>query len=167
MKFLILLIVMLSSLFGDDFISVKSDDYFVKNRINYVNAFVNEMKGETNTSVIISKVNSFCNEFTYTSDMKMYGKSDYWATPVEFITNGGGDCEDFVVIKYEILKSLGIKDMLFATKKVNGVLHAVLLVKNSSGTVVTLDNMRNIVYSEDTTTLKISDMVKTMSKKFS
>lgn len=166
MKAFILFFIMLSSLFGDDFLSVNSDNYFVNNRVALVNDFVNKMKGETNSSVIISEVNSFCNEFTYTSDMKTYGKSDYWATPEQFIVTGGGDCEDFVVMKHAILTALGSKDMLYATKTVNGVLHAVLLVKDG-GTYKTLDNMNNNVYSEDLKSLKIYDLKKTFEKKFS
>lgn len=166
MKFIISILIMLSSLFGEDFLSVKTDNFFVNNRVALVNDFVNEMKGETNSSIIIAKVNSFCNEFTYTSDMKMYGKSDYWASPVDFVVNGGGDCEDFVVMKHAILAALGAKDMLYATKKVDGVLHAVLLVKDS-GTYKTLDNMNNNVYSEDLKSLKIYDIKKTLEKKFS
>lgn len=165
MKILILLTIMLSSIFGEDFISINSDNYFVNNRITLVNTFVNEMKEETNSSVLISKVNYFCNEFTYTSDIKLYNKSDYWASPVEFVINGGGDCEDFVVIKYEILKSLGFKDMFYATKKVNGILHAILLVKDGEKIVI-LDNMRNTLYIENLVDLKIYS-TKTIERKLS
>lgn len=166
MKLFILFFIMLSSLFGDDFLSVKTDNFFVNNRVALVNDFVSKMKGDTNSSHVIAEVNSFCNEFTYTSDMKMYGKSDYWSTPEQFVISGGGDCEDFVVMKHAILAALGAKDMLYATKTVNGVLHAVLLVKDS-GTYKTLDNMNNNVYSEDLKSLKIYDIKKTLEKKFS
>ena len=36
-----------------------------------------------------TRVNDFVNETRYIVDSKNWGKSDYWATPVEFIRNGG------------------------------------------------------------------------------
>ncbi|MGL5737807.1 MAG: transglutaminase-like cysteine peptidase, partial [Plesiomonas shigelloides] len=35
---------------------------------------------------------------------------DYWASPLEFIGAGGGDCEDFSLAKYYSLRELGIAD---------------------------------------------------------
>jgi len=46
----------------------------------------------------IEKVNRFFNQLRFVNDKKLWGKSDYWATPVEFLSMGGGDCEDFALI---------------------------------------------------------------------
>ncbi len=40
--------------------------------------------------------------------MKVYGKSDYWATPWEFLGKDRGDCEDYVISKYFALKYLRV-----------------------------------------------------------
>ncbi len=56
----------------------------------------------------MEKINSFFNDFPYESDQKIWGVSDYWATRLEFIGKGKGDCEDFVIAKYFTLKELGI-----------------------------------------------------------
>jgi len=56
------------------------------------------------------EVNRFFNQFTYKSDMALWGEEDYWATPEEFIGKNSGDCEDYVVTKYFILRSLGVPD---------------------------------------------------------
>jgi predicted transglutaminase-like cysteine proteinase len=56
----------------------------------------------------MEKVNSFFNDFPYESDQKIWGISDYWATRLEFIGKGKGDCEDFVIAKYFTLKELGV-----------------------------------------------------------
>lgn len=56
----------------------------------------------------MEKVNSFFNDFPYEPDQKIWGISDYWATRLEFIGKGRGDCEDFVIAKYFTLKELGI-----------------------------------------------------------
>lgn len=56
----------------------------------------------------LEAVNDFYNEVRYASDMKVYGKSDYWATPWEFLGKDRGDCEDYVISKYFALKYLGV-----------------------------------------------------------
>ncbi|MBT8439296.1 MAG: transglutaminase-like cysteine peptidase, partial [Gammaproteobacteria bacterium] len=56
------------------------------------------------------EVNRFFNQFNYKDDIKLWGEEDYWATPEEFIGKNGGDCEDYVVAKYFVLRSLGVED---------------------------------------------------------
>jgi len=34
--------------------------------------------------------------------------TDYWATPAESVASNGGDCEDFSIAKYFLLKELGV-----------------------------------------------------------
>lgn len=36
----------------------------------------------------------------YVEDLVLWGKSDYWATPVETLTKQQGDCEDIAIAKY-------------------------------------------------------------------
>lgn len=59
---------------------------------------------------ILSRVNIFFNRLRFIDDIKLWGKEDYWATPLEFIGVGGGDCEDFSLAKYFTLRELGISD---------------------------------------------------------
>lgn len=56
----------------------------------------------------INLVNTWVNYLKYQSDTKLYGVSDYWATLYEFVGKGAGDCEDYTIAKYYILKSLGV-----------------------------------------------------------
>lgn len=58
----------------------------------------------------LENVNSFFNQLQFIDDMTHWKKSDYWATPVEFLSTGGGDCEDFSLAKYFTLKALGIAE---------------------------------------------------------
>ncbi len=58
--------------------------------------------------VQLEKVNSFFNQFYYESDLQSRGVEDYWKSPDEFIADGGGDCEDYAIIKYFTLITLGI-----------------------------------------------------------
>ncbi|HRE31431.1 MAG TPA: transglutaminase-like cysteine peptidase [Candidatus Berkiella sp.] len=55
-------------------------------------------------------VNQFFNLLEYRSDISQWGSEDYWATPLEFLIAGGGDCEDFTVAKYFTLLELGVPD---------------------------------------------------------
>lgn len=58
----------------------------------------------------LEEVNIFFNRLEFVSDQKHWGKEDFWATPVEFLASGGGDCEDFSIAKYFTLRELGVAD---------------------------------------------------------
>ena len=57
----------------------------------------------------LDAVNKFFNEVRYSSDIKVYHKKDYWATPWEFLGKDRGDCEDYVISKYFALLYLKIE----------------------------------------------------------
>ena len=56
----------------------------------------------------LSEVNNFFNRQKFVDDIVHWNKEDYWATPIEFIATGGGDCEDFSIAKYFSLRALGV-----------------------------------------------------------
>lgn len=57
----------------------------------------------------LNMVNAFFNrQMLFEDDMVVWGQDDYWATPLEFMGRGAGDCEDFVIAKYITLQMLGI-----------------------------------------------------------
>ncbi|ARV75346.1 transglutaminase-like cysteine peptidase [Vibrio campbellii] len=58
----------------------------------------------------LSDVNNFFNQLYFVDDINLWGKKDYWATPLEFIGSNAGDCEDFTIAKYFSLLELGIPD---------------------------------------------------------
>lgn len=58
----------------------------------------------------LTLVNDFMNQTTFIDDIKHWGKEDYWATPTEFLSTNGGDCEDFSIAKYFTLRTLGVPD---------------------------------------------------------
>jgi predicted transglutaminase-like cysteine proteinase len=53
-------------------------------------------------------VNDFFNGARFVSDAILWNKNDYWATPLEFLANDAGDCEDFSIAKYFTLKEMGL-----------------------------------------------------------
>lgn len=56
----------------------------------------------------LQKVNAFFNELEFINDSEHWGKTDYWATPLQTLTSNGGDCEDFSIAKYFTLIEMGI-----------------------------------------------------------
>jgi predicted transglutaminase-like cysteine proteinase len=55
-------------------------------------------------------VNDFMNRTAFKSDAEHWGKEDYWASPIEFLSTNAGDCEDFSIAKYFTLRALGVPD---------------------------------------------------------
>lgn len=58
----------------------------------------------------LRRVNRFFNQLAFIDDAIHWHKKDYWATPVEFLASGGGDCEDFALAKYFTLKFMGVSE---------------------------------------------------------
>lgn len=57
----------------------------------------------------LKRVNDFFNRhIEFDDDLAVWGQADYWATPLDTIGKGRGDCEDFSIAKYYSLKALGI-----------------------------------------------------------
>lgn len=55
-------------------------------------------------------VNDFMHETPYYCDPVLWCREDFWATPIEFLANDGGDCEDYSIAKYFTLRALGVAD---------------------------------------------------------
>lgn len=91
----------------------------------------------------IREVNRFVNRWTYRTDLDVYGRSDFWATPLQFFARSG-DCEDYAIAKYESLRRLGFPAdrlrlvVLEDTRR--GLAHAVLVVY-AGADVLILDNL--------------------------
>jgi len=69
---------------------------------------VEESAGLSDTDKL-NRVNTFFNRrILYKTDMEVYKLEDYWATPLEFMGHGAGDCEDFAIAKYTTLRLLGV-----------------------------------------------------------
>lgn len=79
----------------------------------------------------LDRINTEVNRVAYVSDMENYGVENYRATPEEFYANGG-DCEDYVYAKRELLRGAGVADdriqYIIATEKRTGTQHFMLMV---------------------------------------
>ncbi len=94
-------------------------------------------------------VNRFFNRWPYRLDMEIYGVSDYWATPEEFMRYSG-DCEDYSIAKYFALRQLGYPleqlRIVVLHDSIRNIGHAVLAVYREDDAYI-LDNMSNQVLS--------------------
>lgn len=71
-------------------------------------------------------VNEFWNRaVVQTDDSMLWGQADYWATPLETLGKGAGDCEDYVVGKYFSLLRLGVPEerlrLIYVRARMGGV----------------------------------------------
>lgn len=91
----------------------------------------------------VRAVHRFANAWPYRSDKEVFGRSDYWASPLEFFAHAG-DCEDFAIAKYVSLRRLGFAPELLRIvvleDTVRRLAHAVLTVR-LGGKVLVLDNL--------------------------
>jgi predicted transglutaminase-like cysteine proteinase len=57
----------------------------------------------------LAVVNDFFNKrVAFKDDMEVWGQIDYWATPLEMLDKGAGDCEDYAIGKYMSLQAAGV-----------------------------------------------------------
>jgi len=95
----------------------------------------------------LEKVNSFFNEtIMFVNDIDLYGVKDYWATPIEFLSRGAGDCEDYSIAKFFTLKALGIDEgklkITYVKALQYNIAHMVLsYYSEPGGEPVILDNL--------------------------
>ncbi len=97
----------------------------------------------------LRRVNAFFNRtIRYGEDADVWKQADYWASPLETLEKGRGDCEDFALAKYFTLRLLGIPEdslrLVYATQSKTGQAHMVLGYWADAGTEpVLLDNLEN------------------------
>ncbi len=95
----------------------------------------------------IRAVNEFFNRWPYKEDDEIYGRSEYWAAPGEFMARSG-DCEDFAIAKYFALRQLGFDTdnmrIVILMDEIRGIGHAVLAMYETDGIIV-LDSLSNMI----------------------
>ncbi|WP_442107879.1 transglutaminase-like cysteine peptidase [Pseudomonas sp. NUPR-001] len=95
----------------------------------------------------LQRVNDFFNRtIRYGEDIDVWKQSDYWASPMQTVEKGMGDCEDFALAKFFTLQLLGIADsqlrMVYATQTATQQAHMVLgYWANEQAEPVLLDNL--------------------------
>ena len=95
----------------------------------------------------MTAINTLVNQRMYADDRRNYGRSDYWASPSEFLKHGG-DCEDYAILKFASLLALGVNDQdmrLVVGRLTNGTPHAFLATHIGDQEYI-LDNRQSQVY---------------------
>lgn len=97
----------------------------------------------------LQRVNAWVNtNIAHQSDRAATGKADSWADARSTLRSKNGDCEDFAILKMQMLASLGYsrEDMTLTLARdlVRGADHAVLIVREG-GQYWMLDNATNTV----------------------
>ena len=91
----------------------KAEKKFGREAYNRLTAWEDIIRQEKNKTdrEKLEKVNHFFNsKIRYASDLDVWGIEDYWATPIEFLCKGAGDCEDFAIAKYFSLIAMGVSE---------------------------------------------------------
>jgi len=94
----------------------------------------------------LNKVNTFVNRHVnYENDLPLWGKKDYWASPVETLGRGKGDCEDFAIAKFFSLVALGVPEeklrLMYVRQLTVNEPHMVLIYFEEPGSMpLVLDN---------------------------
>ena len=122
---------------------------FIENRLNKYKELKIQIK-DYELLKKLSHVNSFINKILPAHDISTQASLDYWATPKEFLLQGHGDCEDYVIAKYFTLLELGIpkEKLYFAVVDIKGekASHMILLyLENKESTPLVLDNLSSVV----------------------
>ncbi len=107
-------------------------------------ALVGISKKSSDPLKTLRMVNGFYNRLASRKDEDFYGIGEYWATPLEFLTNRSGDCEDYAIIKYFALQFMGWNPdklwVVFLRENIRNSGHAVLVAESKRGQFV-LDNL--------------------------
>lgn len=150
-KPVVCLLVTLVVIFTPDTLGVftKNENKYGLDAVTRVEQWQNLMRTAKNLTEEkkLNLVNDFFNQrLGFVDDIDLWGQEDYWATPLEFLSKGAGDCEDFSIAKYFSLIELGVpeKKMRISYVKVKrlNLRHMVLNYFSSpKADPVVLDNM--------------------------
>lgn len=112
---------------------------------------INDNKGNGEPE-LVPLVNTFFNRrVLFEDDIVLWKVADYWASPLELMGRGAGDCEDFAISKYITLRMLGVPNeklrIIYVRAQIGGpsapaVAHMVLgYYSEPNGEPVILDNL--------------------------
>lgn len=101
----------------------------------------------------LQAVNQFFNaRIEFATDEQAWGQADYWASPLEALAKGRGDCEDYAIAKYFSLVATGMPAARLRLVYVRAQIddgpaqaHMVLAYHPQGGDVLILDNLVDAV----------------------
>lgn len=105
-------------------------------------------------------VTDFFAQVPFKTDQEVWGKSNYWATPLEFLGKNAGDCEDFAIAKYITLRAMGVAAsklrIVYVVSQYLAQAHMVLAYyETTNANPLILDNLTGkILYASERPDLK-------------
>ncbi len=108
------------------------------------------VRGGSREIDLLQPVNGFFNRLASVTDLAHWRVEDYWATPAEFLSSNAGDCEDYAIAKYFMLRELGVPigrlRMVYVKSGRSGVPHMVLAYYSAPGVdPLILDNLQRSI----------------------
>ncbi len=98
---------------------------------------------------MLKTVNRYFNRWPYKIDKQLYGVSEFWATPQEFMRRSG-DCEDYSIAKFFVLRDLGFANdelrIVILMDRIRRLGHAVLAVYEPDDILI-LDSLSDLIFS--------------------
>ena len=98
---------------------------------------------------MLKTVNQYFNRWPYKIDQELYGVSEFWATPKEFMKRSG-DCEDYAIAKFFVLRDLGLTNeemrVVILMDNIRRIGHAVLAVYHADDILI-LDSLSDLIFS--------------------
>jgi predicted transglutaminase-like cysteine proteinase len=86
------------------------------------------------------------------SDWVQYGYADFWASPLQTMASGAGDCEDYAIVKYVALRELGVPPddlrLVIVQDEKREIGHAVVAVRYEQRWLI-LDNRTMSILDAD------------------
>jgi len=115
--------------------------------------FAQSLRGDGSVEQL-EAVNRYVNHrVTFEDDQRRFGRGDVWSTANETLRSGRGDCEDYAIAKYQLLRSAGFADrdlyLVIVRDLVRRADHAVLVAR-AGGHMFVLDNGSDEVLDSET-----------------
>ena len=96
----------------------------------------------------LTAINEFYNRQPHRRKAELYGRSEYWATPREFMSRSG-DCEDYAIAKYLSMRALGLtadamRIVVLQDENLR-LAHAILAVRIGGDTLILDNQIKQVV----------------------
>ena len=80
--------------------------------------------------------------FTFQRDEELFGETDRWQPPEEFVTRKAGDCEDYALLARALLRRNGIEAYVFSVFGKEAYAHTVCVFVDDRGRYHVIDGDR-------------------------
>ncbi len=113
-----------------------------------------ETGGKNERRVQLGKINRAVNlAIRPESDWAQYGSADFWASPLQTLASGAGDCEDYAIVKYVVLRALGMAEtdlrLMIVRDDKHQTEHAIVAVRDEQEWLILDNRTMFIVNAED------------------